>query len=95
MTATTEEKEQFVTKAIQRLRNVARSKGIHVKFSGFNEAFRMKFGEEPRAFTEKMAAEGKIMLRPAKMGAMMYLLSDAPDGILNPGQAALDKIEAE
>lgn len=92
MSSTTqEEKEQFVLNAILALRS-DKSKGIHVRFSGFNDAFRAKFGEDPRAFTERMAKEGKVFIGPARKGAMMYLPGEEP-GTLSP-EEVLAKIES-
>ena len=87
------EKEQFVLDAIQALRDPARSKGIHVNFSGFNQAFRARFGEDPRAFTEKMAAENKIVLQMRRGGPMMYFPEDAPVQV-GSADNALAKIQA-
>ena len=92
--ATQEEKEHFVLNAIKALRDTSRSQGIHVRISGFNDAFRQKFGEDPRAFTEKMAAEGKIVVQPRKGGAMMYLPGEAPAGALYDGKSALERIDS-
>ena len=76
--ATSEEKEQWVLRAIKALRDLSKSNGIHVVGAGFNEAFRKKFGEDPRSFTEKMAAEGKIVIQLRRRGAMLYLPGEAP-----------------
>ncbi len=69
-----------------------RSKGIHVVFSGFNAAFRKTFpGQDPRDVTKRMAAAGRIVLRPCRGGAMLYLPEDAPaksDG----GDAKADRL---
>lgn len=74
--------EQFILDAIVKLRTPAgKSKGIHSVFSGFNEAFRAYFpGEDPVAWTQKLAAEGKIVTRLVRGGAMLYLPADAPVG---------------
>jgi hypothetical protein len=71
-------KEEFVLQAIKKLHDEKRSKGIHSRFSGFNQAFKDYFGEESRATTDKMVAEGKIEIRPAKGGVMLYLSGDCP-----------------
>ncbi len=93
--ATQQDKEEFVVKAIKRLRNVEKSMGIHVRFSGFNDAYRIQFGEDPSSFTEKMAAEGKLVIQPRKGGAMMYLPGEEPEGAPANGRSALDKILAD
>ena len=70
--------EEFVKKAIVSLRKPG-YKGIHTVFSGFNEAFKRYFeGENPVEVTQKLAEEGKIVLRPVKGGVMIYLPEEAP-----------------
>jgi hypothetical protein len=53
-------------------------KGVHTRFSGFNEAFRELFGDDPIEATQAAAEEGYIVLRPARGGVTLYLPSDAP-----------------
>lgn len=70
--------EEFVKKAIVSLRKES-FKGIHSVYSGFNNAFKKYFdGENPVEVTNKLAQEGKIVIRPAKGGVMLYLTEDAP-----------------
>lgn len=70
--------EEFVKRAIVSLRKEG-YKGIHTVYSGFNEAFKKYFeGEDPVAVTNKLASEGKIIIRPVKGGVMLYLPEDAP-----------------
>jgi hypothetical protein len=70
--------EEFVKKAIVSLRKEG-YKGIHTVFSGFNTAFKKYFdGENPVEVTNKLAQEGKIVIRPVKGGVMLYLPEDAP-----------------
>lgn len=70
--------EEFVKKAIVSLRREG-YKGIHSVYSGFNEAFKKYFdGENPVEVTNKLALEGKIIVRPVKGGVMLYLPEDAP-----------------
>lgn len=70
--------EQFVLTAIQTLRE-GTYKGIHTVYSGFNEAFRLKFPElDPIAVTKQMAATGQIEVRVVRGGAIIYLKGDAP-----------------
>lgn len=86
--------EAFITRAIERLR-LPDQKGIHTVFSGFNEAFREYFpGEDPVAWTKKLAGEGKLVVRPVKGGAMLYLAEDAPKGSAR-GRDALRKMGLE
>lgn len=82
-------KEEFVVQAIKKLRGKYR--GIHTVFSGFNEAFRQYFGEDPRPVTQEMTSKGIIELRPVKGGVMIYLKGDAPQA----GDDALKKILKE
>ena len=70
--------EEFVKKAIVSLRKEG-FKGIHSVYSGFNEAFKKYFeGENPVDVTNKLAQEGKIVIRPVKGGVMLYLPEEAP-----------------
>ncbi len=68
--------EEFVKKAIVRLRKEG-YKGIHSVYSGFNSAFKKYYdGENPVDVTNKLAKEGKIIVRPVKGGVMLYLPED-------------------
>lgn len=70
--------EEFVRKAVLSLRKEG-YKGIHTVYSGFNEAFKKYFvGENPVEVTNKLAKEGKIVIRPVKGGVMLYLPEEAP-----------------
>lgn len=70
--------EEFVKKAIVSLRKEG-YKGIHSVYSGFNNAFKKYFdGENPVEVTNKLAHEGKIVVRPVKGGVMLYLPEEAP-----------------
>lgn len=72
--------EEFVKKAITSLRKEG-YKGIHTVYSGFNEAFKKYFeGENPIEATNRLAEEGKIVIRPVKGGVMLYLPEEAPAG---------------
>ncbi len=83
--------DEFVLRAIRKLRS-HRYKGIHNVFSGLNAAFRKHFsGEDPVAWQKKLASEGKIVTRPAKGGAILYLPEDAPQGFMS-GRGALRKM---
>ena len=79
-------KEEFVVRAIKNLRGKYR--GIHTVFSGFNEAFRQYFGEDPRPVTQDLATKGIIEMRPVKGGMMLYLKGEAP----HAGDDVLKKI---
>lgn len=68
--------EQFVLKAIERLRTPP-YKGIHAVYSGFNAAFREYFPLlDPVDVTNKMAQDGKIVIRPARGGVILYKAED-------------------
>jgi hypothetical protein len=69
--------EEFVTQAIKNLKKEP-YRGIHSVYSGFNEAFRKYFGTNPVEVTSRLAAEGKIEIRPFKGGAMLFLPGEAP-----------------
>jgi len=63
------------------------SKGIHSVFSGFNEAFREYYNEDPVQVTRMLAQEGKIELQFRRGGAMIYLPGEGP-----PKRNPLDKV---
>jgi len=87
-------KEQFVVEAIKKLRDTSKSAGIHVRFSGFNQAFKAYFGEDARATTEQMKVEGKLIVQPRRGGPMIYLPGEAPV-LENTGESALSKMGLE
>jgi hypothetical protein len=65
--------EEFIRKAIVSLRKDG-YKGIHTVYSGFNNAFKKYFdGENPVEVTNRLAKEGKLIIRPVKGGVMLYL----------------------
>ncbi len=71
--------EEFVKKAIVSLRKEG-FKGIHTVFSGFNDAFKKYYaGENPIEATNRLAKDGKIVLRPVKGGVMLYLPGNVPE----------------
>ncbi len=70
--------EEFVIRAIERLRTPP-YRGIHSVFSGFNAAFREYFPNlNPVEFTNQMAEEGKIVIRPVKKGVRLYKAGEEP-----------------
>ena len=81
--------EEFMRRAIVKLRG--KYKGIHSVFSGFNQAFKEYFGTNPVEATQRLSKEGKIIIRPAKGGVMLYLPEDA----LNSTESVLKKILGE
>ena len=68
---------EFVKKAVVSLRKDP-YKGIHSVYSGFNEAFRTYFNEDPIKWTNQLAEEGIIEIRPARGGVMLYIPGEAP-----------------
>ena len=81
--------EEFVKQAILQLRT-GEYGGIHSVYSGFNEAFKKYFdGENPVEITNQLAKEGKLAIRPAKGGVVLYLPDDAPQIM---GDQALKKM---
>lgn len=84
-------KEQFVVKAIQKLRS-EKSNGIHAVYSGFNSAFKAHFGCESRPTTDKMVADGKLEIRPVRGGVMMYLPGEAPNWEARAEQKAKETV---
>src|SRR3989304_2157803 len=66
----------FVKKAIVSLRKEP-YKGIHSVYSGFNEAFRAYFNEDPVKWTNQPSSEGALEIRPAGGGIMLYLPDEA------------------
>ncbi|NWG02437.1 MAG: hypothetical protein HXY44_06240 [Syntrophaceae bacterium] len=83
--------EEFVVEGIKKLRGEP-YKGIHSVFSGFNDAFRKHFNQDPVEFTSKMASAGKIEIIPLKSGkgVMLYLPGEGPRG--RKTEEALKKI---
>ncbi len=82
--------EEFIRQAVLKLRS-SPYKGIHSVYSGFNEAFKKYFnGEDPVKATNKLAAEGKLFVRPIKGGVILYLPEDAPK--TTRGDEALKKM---
>lgn len=63
--------EEFVLNAIKNLRT-KKYKGIHVVYSGFNEAFRKYFDADPIESVKKLEEKGVVVTRPVKGGVMLY-----------------------
>lgn len=80
---------EFIKKAIVSLRKNP-YKGIHSVYSGFNEAFRAYFNEDPIKWTNQLAGEGAIEIRPARGGIMLYLPGEAP--VRTTGKDVLKKM---
>jgi|SRR3972149_7136762 len=86
--------EEFFKIAILRLRTISKSRGIHSVFSGFNQAFREYYGEDPVKVTQELASMAKIEIRPVKGGVMLYLPGEAPKRA-ESGKTVLSKILSE
>jgi len=69
--------EEFTVRAIKKLRKKPH-KGIHTIYSGFNDAWRKHLGTDPIDGVQKLAQQGKIEIRPAKGGAIIYLPGEGP-----------------
>ncbi|MBI2987813.1 MAG: hypothetical protein HYY45_13700 [Deltaproteobacteria bacterium] len=80
---------EFVKKAIVSLRKNP-YKGIHSVYSGFNEAFRAYFNDDPIKWTNQLNGEGVIEIRPARGGIMLYLPGEAP--VRSTGKDVLKKM---
>ena len=74
--------KDFVLRGIESLRKGS-YRGIHTRYSGFNDAFRKYFGEgaDPVGTTKKLAEQGVITIRPCKGGVMIYKAGDAPAAV--------------
>lgn len=84
--------EEFVRTAILRLRDLSKSRGIHVVYSGFNSAFREYFGQDPIKLVRDLARQGKVEIVPRKGGVMIYLPGEAPKSASTLGKEVLSKI---
>jgi hypothetical protein len=84
--------EEFFNKAIISLRDISKSYGIHAVWSGFNDAFRRYYNDDPIQVMKALASQGKIEIRPAKRGVMIYLPGEAPKSRATLGTEALSKI---
>ena len=68
--------KDFVIRAIKKLIKTP-YKSIHSVYSVFNQAFKEYFNKDPMEFTKRLVQEGKIVSRPVKGGATLYLPKDA------------------
>jgi len=84
--------EEFVRRAILRLRDLSKSRGIHAVYSGFNSAFREYFGQDPIELVKDLARQGKVEIVPRKGGVMIYLPGEAPKSSSTLGKEALSRI---
>lgn len=74
----TDERRLWTLAAIVALRDESKSKGIHAVYSGYNTAYKAKFGEESKGIIDAMEADGQLVKQFRKGGVMLYLPSDAP-----------------
>jgi hypothetical protein len=81
---------EFVRRAIKKLRG--KYKGIHTIYSGFNDAFKIYFGTNPIETTQRLAQEGKIVIRPVKGGVMIYLPEETPGNLPGNVNDTINKI---
>ena len=83
---------EFFVNAIKRLSKPP-YKGIHSVYSGFNQAFREYFNKDPVEVTKKLAQEGKIVSRPVRGGATLYLPQDAPSRSKSVVKKILEEVD--
>ena len=85
-------KEEFVLQAVKKLRT-GNFKGIHVVYSGFNEAFREYFNDDPVKFVKELEEKGIVSTRPVRGGVMLYVSSErSTSGAKKKTSKALSKI---
>jgi hypothetical protein len=93
--ATTEGKlteEGFTLRAIDKLANKERSKGIHCVYSGFNSAWKNYFNTDPKQGVTALADRGIVKIRPCKGGVMIYRPEDYPKTANSTGATTLKKM---
>lgn len=64
--------EEFVIESILNSRR-AIYEGIHSIYSGFNEAFKKNYGEDPTNTLQKLESEGKIKIKKYKTGLVLFI----------------------
>lgn len=80
---------EFTKRAIKQLREPP-NKGIHNKYSGFNDAFREYFDKDPLEAIKQFEKQGKVVKEPVRDGWMLYLPSEAPEKSIT--QRTIEKI---
>lgn len=65
----------FIERAIRTLRNEGYL-GVHVVYSGFNQAFREYYGEDPRPVVDQLVEEGFLVRQLARGGVIISLASE-------------------
>ena len=78
--ATTDATLLWIYRAIEyyRAADGNKSKGIHTVISGFNGAFKLKFGKNPVDVTTAYVAAGKLEGHFARKGYMLYKPGEMP-----------------
>lgn len=71
-------KAEFTRRAIKQLRELP-EKGIHSEYSGFNDAFRKYFDEDPERAISRLEDRGEIATMDAEGGIMLFLPGEAPE----------------
>ena len=67
----------FITTAYAINQAESNYSGMHTVWSGFNEAFRMKFpGVDPVEVTKALVLQGEIRIRPIRGGSILYMGED-------------------
>lgn len=87
---------EFTRRAIKTLRTGS-YKGIHVVFSGYNEALKALWPDaDPRVVTTQLVTDGICEMHGARGGAMLYLAGEMPESVNNGdrSKATLAKIKA-
>ncbi len=84
--------EEFFKRAIVKLRNLDKSRGIHSVYSGFNRAFQEYFNEDPIKVTQELARQGVIEIQPRRGGVMIYLPGEGPKISNNKVQETINTI---
>ncbi|OGH68929.1 MAG: hypothetical protein A2754_01325 [Candidatus Magasanikbacteria bacterium RIFCSPHIGHO2_01_FULL_47_8] len=84
--------EHFTMRAIESLRDIEKSKGIHTVYSGFNDAFRTYFSlsrkdKGPIIFVDALCAEERVVRVFRKGGAAIFIPGEEPDYAKRQAQA--------
>ena len=83
---------KFIKNAILKLRDMKKSNGIHSVYSGFNQAFRSYYNEDPVKVVNDLAEEGIVEIQMRKGGVMLYIAGESPNVNNNKAGKALEII---
>ena len=94
-------KKQFVFRAIEKLRkpytdkkgNKVNPSGIHTVYSGFNQAFKEYFNDDPIKSVTALVEKGELDGHPTKGGFMIYKPGEMPKAKSSSGTKALKDME--